>query len=163
MKKIRNSILLLSIFLAASSAVSSAEPIPSAAYDRVLFPDRRCQKTVSENKTRRGSSAAAAAGCEVWSESCSEAVLSVARRAETAEWLKNIRRKIHANPELAFEEIETSRLIREELDLMEVSYRYPLAKTGIRAWIGTGGPPFVAIRADMDALPIQVLLASSPL
>lgn len=40
---------------------------------------------------------------------------------------------------------------------MEVSYRYPLAKTGIRAWIGTGGPPFVAIRADMDALPIQVL------
>ncbi|MCI27943.1 IAA-amino acid hydrolase ILR1-like 6-like, partial [Trifolium medium] len=38
---------------------------------------------------------------------------------------------------------------------MEVSYRYPLAKTGIRAWIGTGGPPFVAVRADMDALPIQ--------
>lgn len=40
---------------------------------------------------------------------------------------------------------------------MEVSYRYPLAKTGIRAWIGTGGPPFVAVRADMDALPIQVI------
>ncbi|KAE8666637.1 IAA-amino acid hydrolase ILR1-like 6 [Hibiscus syriacus] len=38
---------------------------------------------------------------------------------------------------------------------MEIDYRYPLAKTGIRAWIGTGGPPFVAIRADMDALPIQ--------
>ena len=155
MKKIRNSILLLSFVLAASAAVSSAEQIPSAAYDRVLFPDRRCQKTASENMTRRGSSAAAAE-CEVWSESCSEAVLSVARRPETAEWLKKIRRKIHANPELAFEEIETSGLIREELDLMEVSYRYPLAKTGIRAWIGTGGPPFVAIRADMDALPIQV-------
>ncbi|KDP32812.1 hypothetical protein JCGZ_12104 [Jatropha curcas] len=38
---------------------------------------------------------------------------------------------------------------------MDIEYKYPLAKTGIRAWIGTGGPPFVAIRADMDALPIQ--------
>ena len=72
-----------------------------------------------------------------------------------SDWLKRIRRRIHENPELAFEEFETSRLIREELDKMEISYRYPLAKTGIRAWISTGGPPFVAIRADMDALPIQ--------
>ncbi|XP_027904680.1 IAA-amino acid hydrolase ILR1-like 6 [Vigna unguiculata] len=152
--KFRYSILLLSILLAVSAAVSVAEPTPSAAYDRVLFPDRRCQKAVSENSTRRGAPPAAAE-CEVWSEACSEAVLSVARHSETVEWLRGIRRKIHANPELAFEEIETSRLVREELDLMEVSYRYPLAKTGIRAWIGTGGPPFVAIRADMDALPIQ--------
>lgn len=151
--------LLLSILLALSAATSVAEPTPSAAYDHVLFPDRRCQRPVSENSTRRGTSAAAAE-CEVWSEACSEAVLSVVRRSETVEWLRGIRRKIHANPELAFEEIETSRLVREELDLMEVSYRYPLAKTGIRAWIGTGGPPFVAIRADMDALPIQVSASS---
>jgi len=152
--KFRYSIFLLSLLLL-SPALSLAEPTPSAAYDRVLFPDCRCPRAVSENSTRRGTSAAAAE-CEVWSEACSEAVLSFARRSETVEWLRRIRRKIHANPELAFEEIETSRLVREELDLMEVSYRYPLAKTGIRAWIGTGGPPFVAIRADMDALPIQV-------
>lgn len=81
-----------------------------------------------------------------------------ARRPEMVEWLRGVRRRIHENPELAFEEIETSRLIREELDGMEVSYRYPLAHTGIRASIGTGGPPFVALRADMDALPIQVII-----
>ncbi|KAL2339758.1 hypothetical protein Fmac_007698 [Flemingia macrophylla] len=155
--KIRNSsfsfssaILILSIAL----VDSLANEISSAAYERVLFPDHGCHRTASENKTRLGASPPVA-GCQVWSPACSEAVLSVARRPETVEWLRGIRRMIHANPELAFEEIETSGLIREELDLMEVSYRYPLAKTGIRASIGTGGPPFVAIRADMDALPIQ--------
>ncbi|KAK4389668.1 IAA-amino acid hydrolase ILR1-like 6, partial [Sesamum angolense] len=68
---------------------------------------------------------------------------------------KSVRRRIHENPELAFEEVETSRLIRRELDELDISYRFPLAKTGIRAMVGTGNPPFVAIRADMDALPIQ--------
>lgn len=91
-------------------------------------------------------------------EACSAAeVLSFARRPENLRWLAGVRRRIHENPELAFEEYETSRLVREELDEMEVSYRFPLAKTGIRADIGTGGPPFVAIRADMDALPVQVI------
>ncbi|KAJ6730486.1 PEPTIDASE M20 FAMILY MEMBER [Salix viminalis] len=84
-----------------------------------------------------------------------EAVLSLARQPETVTWLKSVRRKIHENPELAFEEVKTSELVRYELDKMGIEYRYPLAKTGIRAWIGTGGPPFVAVRADMDALPIQ--------
>ncbi|KAG6578962.1 IAA-amino acid hydrolase ILR1-like 6, partial [Cucurbita argyrosperma subsp. sororia] len=93
--------------------------------------------------------------CEVWTEACSEAILSLAKRPEVVDWLKKVRRIIHENPELAFEEFETSQLVRDELDRMDISYEYPLAKTGIRAWIGTGGPPFVALRADMDALPIQ--------
>ena len=95
-------------------------------------------------------------GCEVWTKACSEAVLALARRPDTVTWLKSVRRKIHENPELAFEEVKTSELVRYELDKMGIEYRYPLAKTGIRAWIGTGEPPFVAVRADMDALPIQV-------
>ncbi|XP_011011908.1 PREDICTED: IAA-amino acid hydrolase ILR1-like 6 [Populus euphratica] len=93
--------------------------------------------------------------CEVWTKTCSEAVLALARQPETVTWLKSLRRKIHENPELAFEEIKTSELVRDELDGMGIEYMYPLAQTGIRAWIGTGGPPFVAVRADMDALPIQ--------
>lgn len=83
-------------------------------------------------------------------------ILSLAQHPETVRWIKGLRRKIHENPELAYEEFETSRLIRKELDRMGVDYRWPLAETGILANIGTGGPPFVALRADMDALPIQV-------
>ncbi|KAG8378257.1 hypothetical protein BUALT_Bualt08G0118800 [Buddleja alternifolia] len=93
--------------------------------------------------------------CSVWSRACSEEILKIATKPENVKWIKSLRRKIHENPELAFEEHDTSKLIRKELDELEVSYRFPLAKTGIRAVIGTGQPPFVAIRADMDALPIQ--------
>ncbi|KAL3513639.1 hypothetical protein ACH5RR_026356 [Cinchona calisaya] len=93
--------------------------------------------------------------CTVWTKECSEELLGFAKKPENVNWIKAVRRRIHENPELAFEEYETSRLIREELEKMEIGYRFPLAKTGIRAMIGTGGPPFVALRADMDALPIQ--------
>ncbi|XP_050364733.1 IAA-amino acid hydrolase ILR1-like 6 [Argentina anserina] len=93
--------------------------------------------------------------CEVWTTSFSESVLSFAKQPENVEWLKTIRRRIHEHPELAFEEVETSCLVRAELDRLDIDYRFPLATTGIRAWIGTGRPPFVAVRADMDALPIQ--------
>ncbi|KAF6145526.1 hypothetical protein GIB67_012514, partial [Kingdonia uniflora] len=91
----------------------------------------------------------------VVSKDYSDLILGLAKQPETVDWIKELRRKIHGYPELAYEEFETSKLIRGELDRMGVSYRYPLAGTGIRAWIGTGGPPFVALRADMDALPIQ--------
>lgn len=85
----------------------------------------------------------------------SREILEAAKLPANVEWLKGIRRKIHEHPELAYEEFETSKLIRQELDGMSISYRYPMAKTGVVASIGTGNPPFVALRADMDALPIQ--------
>ena len=70
--------------------------------------------------------------------------------------MKNIRREVHEYPELAYEEFKTSSVIRCELDKLGVVYQWPVAKTGVVAKIGSGYPPFVALRADMDALPIQV-------
>ncbi|KAJ8773383.1 hypothetical protein K2173_028560 [Erythroxylum novogranatense] len=150
-----------------SSSSSSSNKNPENSYSSSSFHAFVTTTTTSLNskplnshKNRSGTStnkrSSSSGGCDsLWSKTCSDAVLALARRPETVRWLKSVRRAIHENPELAFEEFKTSELVRNELDKMDIKYTYPLAKTGIRASIGTGGPPFVAIRADMDALPIQ--------
>lgn len=82
--------------------------------------------------------------------------LNFAKKAETFDWMVRIRRKIHENPELAYQEFETSNLIKQELEKMGISCKHPVAGTGLLGFIGSGQPPFVAIRADMDALALQV-------
>ena len=72
-----------------------------------------------------------------------------------SDWIIKIRRELHEHPELMYEEFKTSELIRRELDKLDIPYRHPIAETGVLASIGNGEGPCVALRADMDALPIH--------
>ena len=72
-----------------------------------------------------------------------------------SDWIIKIRRELHEHPELMYEEFKTSKLIRRELDKLKIPYKHPVAETGVLASIGNGNGPCVALRADMDALPIH--------
>ena len=66
-----------------------------------------------------------------------------------------LRRTIHANPELAFEERETAGLVSRTLKALGVEVQEGVARTGVLGTIrGNGGGKIVALRSDMDALPI---------
>jgi amidohydrolase len=66
-----------------------------------------------------------------------------------------IRRQLHQHPELSFKEYKTSETIRELLDVWGIEYTFPHVETGIVARIKGGLPgKRIALRSDMDALPI---------
>ncbi len=68
---------------------------------------------------------------------------------ELIEW----RRDFHMHPEIGFELHRTSKIVADELEKMGYRVRRGVGKTGVVAEIGEGGR-VIAIRADMDALPI---------
>lgn len=75
-----------------------------------------------------------------------------------AEAYKPIRRQIHAFPELSFEEVETTRLVREALMALGITIQELSVETGILGIIRGEKPgrgPTILLRADMDALPVQ--------
>jgi hippurate hydrolase len=77
------------------------------------------------------------------------------------DWMVDIRRTIHQYPELANEEHRTQRFIAEKLEELGISYRNDTVRTGLIATLGQSNNmvdqkdlPCVALRADMDALPV---------
>ena len=74
------------------------------------------------------------------------------------EHLVAIRRDLHAHPELAFEEVRTAGVVAAELTRLGIPHQQKVGRTGVVGTIKGGRPgPTLAIRADMDALPIHEL------
>jgi len=75
---------------------------------------------------------------------------------EMKDWLVEIRRAIHMHPELGFEEIETAKLISAWLERFGLQVKKGWAKTGVVGLLEGKKPgKTVALRADMDALPLE--------
>ena len=79
------------------------------------------------------------------------------RDAEALEkTLVSDRRHLHQNPELSFEEVQTSAFVQERLRDLNIPFTSGIGGYGVVANLQGHSPgPVVALRADMDALPIQ--------
>lgn len=77
--------------------------------------------------------------------------LTRAVEPKVIEW----RRDIHQHPELSNREVRTSKLVADHLKRLGLEVRTGIAHTGVTAYLKGGLPgPTVALRADMDALPV---------
>ena len=86
---------------------------------------------------------------------------SLIRRAQAeveqlAPELIALRRDLHAHPELSWAEERTSSVIAKRLDEAGLVPR-PLPRNGLVVDIGSGPGPVIALRADLDALPVEDL------
>lgn len=79
-----------------------------------------------------------------------------AQAAELLPELIQIRRHLHAHPELSFQEYETAAFVAAQLDKLSIPYQQGISGTGLVALIKGRNPEkkCIALRADMDALPI---------
>src|SRR6266705_1999194 len=72
-----------------------------------------------------------------------------------------LRRDLHEHPELAFEEVRTSGIVAQRLQALGLEVQTGIAKTGVVGLLRGGASKpdarTIAIRADMDALPIHEL------
>lgn len=68
----------------------------------------------------------------------------------------NLRHRLHQIPELGYEEFKTAAMLRAELDSLNIPHidGVPDAPTATIAWLGDTHKPCIALRADIDALPI---------
>jgi amidohydrolase len=71
--------------------------------------------------------------------------------------ITKVRRHLHQNPELSYQEFETSKFIQKKLDEHGIPYKAGYVKTGIVAKIEGQHPTsrVIALRGDMDALPVK--------
>ncbi len=80
------------------------------------------------------------------------------RQTASELWEKAVqyRRRFHSNPELSFQEFQTSAFVKQTLREFGISMLEGVTANSVVAVIDSGKPgPTIAFRADMDALPIQ--------
>ncbi len=77
------------------------------------------------------------------------------RARKLAQELSELRRDFHRHPELGFKEHRTARVVADYLASLGFRVRREVGITGVVGEVGNGSAPVVALRADMDALPIQ--------
>ena len=73
---------------------------------------------------------------------------------ELFDYAVSIRRQLHQYPEVGFELEKTVKLVSEELDKIGIEYTYAYGKGSVVAHLGQGDK-MIALRADMDALPVE--------
>lgn len=74
---------------------------------------------------------------------------------ENKDYIFNLRRYFHENPELSWQEINTTKRIAEELEKLNIPYKL-LPKTGLIATLeGNKKRPIIGLRGDIDALPVN--------
>lgn len=68
-----------------------------------------------------------------------------------------IRRHLHANPELSYQEVQTGKYIANQLELLGIEHEHGIAENGVVGLIKGKNPDkkVIALRADFDALPIH--------
>ncbi len=81
--------------------------------------------------------------------------MSQYKSAPLLPWMREVRRAIHSEPELSFEEVKTAGRITDELAAMGLEYRYDGAGSAVTARIAgmDNDADAIALRAEMDALP----------
>ena len=72
-----------------------------------------------------------------------------------SEHIYSYRRDFHQYPELSFQEYRTAETISKHLESFGIEHRTEVGETGVVGEIVFGDGPTIALRADMDALPIQ--------
>lgn len=81
-----------------------------------------------------------------------------ASKRDFLEWIRKVRRELHAHPELSFKEVRTTKRIREILTDLGWEARLVPGSTGVVGLLHGREPgPVIALRADIDALPITEL------
>lgn len=82
--------------------------------------------------------------------------ISTETMAEAVAYATDIRRKLHSQPELTWKEYATGKFLAEQLATFpKLTVDYPVAETGVIARLKGGKTgPTIALRADMDALPL---------